>query len=160
MPENNEIDERDENPNPLCHLRGTYATSYLGYIYMVPPAANPAGVPQIGAYQPKAGGVGFDQVSGYRLHTLAAYIDFDGGGNLHGSGYINRGGITPTPYNFTGTYTIIGGLPYTGTFELIDAGGGKVQYYWVMSDSWRRLEFMVLHGTPHNLVVAGTLTRV
>lgn len=153
----------DKQHDPICLLRGTYATSYLGYIYLVPPASSPLGVPQIGAFQPA--GAGFTQVSGYRLHTFTGYFDFHGDGSLQGKGFINRGGITPVFVNFTGTYTVIADnsttpTVYSGKFHTIDAGGVDVEYFWVMSDNWRRLEFSVLHGSQHNLVVAGTLMRV
>lgn len=162
MPEENESEEKR---NPLHRLHGVYATSYLGYIYLNPPASNAAGVPQIGAYQPKpAPGTGFDQVSGYRLHTMVAWIDFDGSGNLTASGYINRGGIALLKHDFTGTYTIDSTAmtpppAFTGTFDLNDPGN-QVQYRWAMSDNWRRLEFTAIGANTHPLVAAGTLTRV
>ncbi|MEP7075361.1 MAG: hypothetical protein ABI878_06090 [Acidobacteriota bacterium] len=147
--------------DPLRLLRGTYATSYTGYIYLDPPAANPAGVPQIGAYQPAAVG-GFTQVSGYRLHTFAAYLDFDGSGTLHGSGYTNRGGYTPLAHNFVGNYAVNFDLTanaYSGTFTTVE-GAFIYTYYWVMSDNWHRLEFMTLSATDHPTVASGTFTRI
>ena len=160
--------------NPLHFLRGSYATSYAGYIYMYPPVPKATGVPQIGAYQPNFVKPGtFDQVSGYRLFSSAMYLNFDGNGLLDGAGYVNRGGYTPTYNTYTGTYTVNATVPptvFSGTLEITDQGGFLYEYYWIMSDSWRRLEFITLHGNPngnvsgnkydHDSVVAGTLTRV
>ncbi|MEO6390714.1 MAG: hypothetical protein ABIP75_02610 [Pyrinomonadaceae bacterium] len=158
-----DANRNEQEREPLRHLCGTYATSYLGYIYLKPPTTNPTGVPQIGAYEPD--GTGFKQVSGYRLHTFAAYLYFHGDGHLHGAGYVNRGGYTPVFHDFIGTYDVAKDITtnppaYTGKFTTVDAAGIKFEYYWVMSDNWRRLEFMTLHGTEFDTVVAGTLTRV
>jgi hypothetical protein len=101
---------------------------------------------------------------------LTAYIDFHGDGKLHGSGYLNRGGITPVPYKFTGTYTVtLDGSTtpdaFSGVFHLVDAGGVDVQYFWVMSDNWHRLEFSALSSTlkgenDHPPLAAGTLVKL
>ena len=157
-----------KHDNPLCLLRGAYATSYTGYIRQFPrPVVPPVPtVPQLPAYKLTAAG-GFEQTDGYRLHSFAASLDFQGNGLLTGVAKSNIGGENPVDLLFTGDYTVnnVGGV-FSGQFATVDAAGIRVEYYWIMSDHWRRLEFMVLRtkdkaGNPYRpFVVAGTLTRI
>ena len=165
MPTEHEIIQHD---NPLCLLRGAYATSYTGYIRqtfrpVVPPV--PPGAPQLPAYK-LIGAAGFEQTDGYRLHSFAASLDFQGSGLLTGVAKSNIGGENPVDLVFTGDYTVnfIGGV-FSGTFATVDAKNIRVEYYWIMSNNWRRLEFMVLRTFKNGVayrpfVVAGTLTRI
>jgi len=154
-----------EYGNPNRFLQGTYATSYIGYIHTRPGAVNPNSAPQIGGYQLNASG-GFDQVDGYRLNSFAAYLDFHGDGNLHGAGWTNRGGTNLNQLTFTGDYTVDQQGPvFTGNYATVDPKGIRVEHYWIMSNNWRRLEFMVTevtqNGNPYRqFVVAGTLNRI
>ena len=156
-----------KHDNPLCLLRGAYATSYTGYIRLLPrPDKLPTtGPPQLPAYQLDHLG-NFVQTDGYRLHSFAASLDFQGNGLLTGVAISNIGGENPVDLVFTGDYTVnFSGGVYSGTFATVDAKGIRVEYYWIMSDHWRRLEFMVLrtlnNGAPYRpFVVAGTLTRI
>ncbi len=164
----------DKPIDPRSLLHGNYATSYIGYIAQFPqpptepdppPAAAPTSVPELAAYR-TAGGGNFTQARGYRLHSFAAHLYFDGKGKVGGSGYVNIGGSTARELTFgDGNYTVDqiltpGGLIYKGTFETVDANNTTFTYHWMMSDHWRRLEFIVLKGNVRYSVVAGTLTRV
>ena len=158
-------------PKPLFLLKGTYATSYVGYIQSVPGPKPPLpGPPNLPAYVVNPAGTGFVQVAGYRLHSFAANLCFHGDGKLSGNGYSNVAGINPKDLIFTGDYTVDvqinpTGFVHSGTFATVDTQNIRVEYYWIMSDNWRRLEFMVLqtlnNGAPYRpFVVAGTLTRI
>jgi len=160
--------------NPLNLLHGVYATSYMSHIYMQSPAASPTGVPQVAAYQPGPNPGGFTQVSGYRLASIAIFLDFDGNGGVTGGGTVNRGGYASAVKVFTGIYTVSSTAPMQGTFTTVEQAGTpnafQYEHYWIMSDNWKRLEFIVLHGNPngnpvgkpfeHDQIGAGTLTKV
>lgn len=160
--------------NPVRFLRGTFATSYLGYIHGNPAPAPPApGPPQIPAYILDANGVPI-QTHGYRFHTVAGNFFFDGNGNLEAELNASVAAATAVLTSFTGKYTVqasfnAGGVFYTGTFYTLDAGGIRVEYYFAMSDNGTKLHANVSNVSKTNttpmpvarpFIVACTLHKV
>jgi hypothetical protein len=134
-------------------IQGSWATSYSGWMHVLPKPQGGTQPPQIGGYDYFPNGDHYKQREGYFVIAGWACYKFDGNGNLTGRRDLNRGGpdfIADTP--LTGEYAITANTTldaYHGTFRtrhLNTAGDYVDNYYSFVMTSDDELEWLWTNG--------------